>query len=485
MNAKHIMVILVWEGLLCQIGPQAQDAEKERNTGGSISQSVQSQETSADAELRDRQSKDRGQRLHAWMAAMLDWYTQTGKLTAEQQKRMETISLAEIELSQEQWRQNQHKLIPAQVPDYTPIEMTGADTLSDVVSHTILQMQIIGQLTEDQRNTLERAAALQLDAQSEDFSNYQVATIHERLRLTAGQRVLLESEFLRSQHDFRLFCFESEESPLTSLSKVSVAVHLHEIDLNAKQKAACMQLGMPGQAIPIGISIDISESEEAFRSELNQIAAYQKLHLENEIEAVVAAFAHRWNLTEKQTSLLRLAGKGAMIKCLNAWKAEAEKRFLPMIREQPPVARQGRTRLVEIQRSTVLAHPIWLQAFNSVQPPQNEDEEAVLKDRRTAIVGLMLVVLEKELWLLPEQREQFREVIAKLLPNDVAKLTFPGRELAILASLLQGITDNRSDVSLTPVQWNALEQMMGQFQYEGNSVKIKQNNGNWLTLRLP
>jgi hypothetical protein len=144
--------------------------------------------------------------------------------------------------------------------------------------------------------------------------------------------------------------------------------------------------------------------------------------------------------------------------------------------------------MAAIDREALYHHPIWVNALNAVRPQPDVDAGAVPdrnQQRRMAIAAWVLVTLDRELWLQPDQRELLRQHINAVLPAGLERMTAPGRELGFLAFTLAALSPSEELQFLDDAQRHAWQLLQGQFHSDGRSVKIRRNDGSPFSVDQP
>lgn len=422
----------------------------------------------------------RQQRLQTHFAVFQLWMQQTLQLTPEQTARLQRLGAEEVTVAQEAWSSTPQTHRQQKLSDFAPIEFTGVSGAAECVSRTLLQFQIIGLLTDTQAQQLEAAEAERREWLEAGDRRYLVSVIDEQLQLTPDQQVLLEDEIRLNRVDSPLFSFDTADHPLTCISRLAVAARIHEIELTDVQRSKCVQLRLPQQSGQATLSCEVPASVDQLPSVLSELVRHEKSRCDQDVARRVAAFQRAWQLKPDQSARLMLAGKGATLKCLAAWKHSTEQQLQNA--QQNFRGRAATLGLSAIPSSTLFEHPIWTTALEALRPAASADSGGRRGLRHPAISHWVLVTLDRELWLRPEQREPLRQLLQPALPEDVGQLTGPGRELAFLALPLFRVPPGPLADVLTAEQLQVWQLLQQQFVRDGQSLRIQRQNGEWFSI---
>ena len=429
----------------------------------------------------------RRNRLQAQLTVFRHWTQTTADLSPSQLQRIRMICESELELSQTRWITDRSRAAGNRLPDFAPIEFTSTGGAADCVSRALLQLQIIGLLSDEQSARLDAAEAERREWLSSGDRQYLVSVIDEQLRLSADQQLLLDDEIRINRMDSQLFAWDNGDSPLTSISRLAVAARIDEIELTDEQRSRCVQLRLPQQSGQATVTFDAPVSADEVTSTLTQLAAQQKQRCEDDVARRVAAFQKGWMLSPDQAAMLKLAGKGATIRCLHDWKIRSEQWIRGML-EKPRGPAGLSLHMAAIDRNALYHHPIWVNALNSVRPQPDLGTGAVPDrnhQRRMAIAAWVLVTLDRELWLQPDQRQLLRQRINAILPAGMERMTAPGRELGYLAFTLSALSQAEDLNFLDDAQRHVWQLLQEQFHSDGRSVKIRRNDGSLFSMDQP
>ncbi|MEZ6060554.1 MAG: hypothetical protein R3C19_09350 [Planctomycetaceae bacterium] len=94
-------------------------------------------------------------------------------------------------------------------------------------------------------------------------------------------------------------------------------------------------------------------------------------------------------------------------------------------------------------------------------------------------------MLDRELWLTPDQREPLRTLVDAAFPDVITIRQPPVRELELLVVPLFRIPDDKLSAVLTEPQQVVWKTLQDQFEREGNNVSLRTNDSHDVTLTLP
>ena len=172
----------------------------------------------------------------------------------------------------------------------------------------------------------------------------------------------------------------------------------------------------------------------------------------------IKRLGHRFDLSESQMKKLATAAKGVEQRSSKRWRAELG----PRMTEMGDRVRKRGGQATPMTLSTSLSvsiqeEPIWVSAINRVLVGKAPDRKAA----RAAMVSQMMLALDQELWLRPDQRDGLRQ----LVDSAVQPLTtnhIRNQANIALSQCLHGIPPDSLAGVLTPRQlevWGHLQRL--------------------------
>lgn len=452
------------------------------------------------------------ERLHRHIEVFRRWIAENCSLDEEQQQRLQTICRAEAQVLLAAGRKQSAERTPDKLPESAPLHFTLGDTANECITRSLLQFQIVGQLSDEQSNLLEARIDERLQWLRAGDRGCLIGAVDQFLDLSPDQWLLLDAHLKQNPTSSPIFSPAPGDSPLYYLHASVVAERVSAIELTEKQKMACIDLHLPGlmfdnprrnaalirgnpadpQAPLDGKMLTITvqpASEAEWTRALDQSIRELRPDLDAAVEQRVAVYHRAWELDPSQLARLRLAGKGATLKCLADLKLSTREMIRELITKQKvdDAARPLNLRITRrgLSPAEIFAHPIWLRSLEELRPPRTQTSEFAAQRRRDAILSWIMVSLDRELWLRSDQRQPLRRHLETALPEGLFTMAEPGRELLFLALAVDAIADSPEVSILNEQQQEVLERLRKQFQYEPNSVKIRRSNGEWFTIRYP
>jgi hypothetical protein len=427
------------------------------------------------------------ERLAAYSAALQFWVSSTCELSEEQKEALKERAdqIHELEVTQfAKFRDQQHanavfpRTFPILFANKTGIAHQYSERLIDAV-----RKQSLAQLTEEQQTRFESAVKERADAQHEAFVNYLVALFDKELFLNSEQQTILRTQLSSkdkpSLHPLYSFQPQSYYLPYEALgtlvprtggNKFLTDVQKKRLTDLTNSNPNSQHIIFQSESSPDDWQKQIIEAARSQRDRFLCAAAVRVSFLESELA-----------LTSKQSEYLMTASKGAAIRALGDWKETTQQTIDQMEMQMAQMGGNFAFGVQNIMINDLEQNEIWAEALKSLA---SESTNELMQKRReaqsAATAGMLLALLDRELWLMPAQREPLRLLIQKSLPknSDPAQNQEYVRDIVLLAFPLFKIREQDRNDILTEPQREAWKQLQSFFEWQkqGNYMQIPLRN---------
>ncbi len=440
----------------------------------------------------EKEMEKRKERLEAFAVAQKVWIHRVCALKDGQSQKYDELVAERIEGSQE--RHKNSNVRRTGFADYAPVQFTfqdGAAKSTFAGSEWYVEIEKI--LTDDQEERLatanEKRTASICAAQKDRIVNI----LDEELFFTSRQRPIVAKqveERLSSDND-TLYSLTNQtyylkyKSPQNILSGSILDV----LSPAQRDRWERVQKGhQSGARSERYITFMSNEGVDGWYKALDESLKQQAIRLTQAANVRIEYYAEEFKLSDKDVHHLKLAAKGTIIYCMQTWKKSA-KMNLKQWEERMNQQQFGNGNFgfsVAVPSTKVIEqHDLWKNTLSEMGVDSTASTKKQVNHKRAGKLKYIISLLDRELWLTSEQRDQFEKVLSEKLP----KSDMPGYEY-MYEVVLVAIATTRLDEAdvkeiLDPEQmiaWNALK---GQFAINGQMVRINMQNQGQFNIHIP
>ena len=439
----------------------------------------------APEELLEAKLKAREQRLEAHSAAFADWATRVCDLSKEERTALDE-SLAQQHVKvQDRWKRNAHRH-NTPMSDYAPVSFTTFGGAGSYLSRKRLELLLKSAFTDDHREALLTAFDARLEAVRLAMLDYAIWMIDEELFLSEQQRQRLTDELRGGIDNVEdgVFTFNTRHYylPYTSLSN---AVHVLPDSLLTDVQRERLNDAFENAARGRDNLIFSTGNPESWQQQVDAAAAEIQSMFITAARLRASWLAATLDLSPSQQRQATVAGTGAAVQCTADWKQHVNEQLehWKVRAEQQFAGRNVRFGMAAPKAEGLDTNELWQHTVSKLGA---DDAHRMRQEfHRSARVGYLVAMLDKELWLTPEQREPLAALVESTLPQFHRNSDESYRETQLLVIPVASIANDKLAVFLTEAQQTAWKTLRNQFQVNGNFVLIQMQNGGQAQFVLP
>ncbi|MEQ9411023.1 MAG: hypothetical protein RIK87_25150 [Fuerstiella sp.] len=438
--------------------------------------------------------EQRLQRLNAWSAAMQSWIGHAGTLSDEQLQQLQQLATAEIKSSQQKWAKPNPRSANEPLLDTFPIKFTVRSGTAEQLDLARRPQKLKSILTEDQLTALQDAEQERRAFQFEAMVGYVLNLLDDELYLTAKQRQDMREPLageLRGKENtsFSMFA-QSYYYPQSSITfLLQEGDHLQFLNDAQKNRASDFSnIGRNGGSNNSEqyIMFESSEGTDGWYRKLKESAETQRARIQRACEVRVAYYQQICRLPDDRANHLRVAGKGVTDQLIRDWK-KTTSRQLKNYEQQVGLFNGNFSFSMQVaNQSQIDSHDLWKHTLESLSPEVADFVVARETVRRDATARFLTALLDRELWLLPEQRPQVQQLVQQSLPakNNINPYRNYMDEVAMLIVPLFKFSKQDATVFQGPQQ-AAWETLKKEFEFNGRYVLVHMKNGGQFHFPVP
>ncbi|WP_417848440.1 hypothetical protein [Thalassoglobus sp.] len=439
----------------------------------------------------EKEMQARKERLESYAQAQKNWVEETCELTDEQIKKYDALIAEQVKTSQKtRLNANQQQRGFA---DYFPIRFItdGAATLQFEGNDWDLKVRDI--LTQPQNEKLEAAKRKRVDQLTLSQRDRVINLLDAELYFTTDQRKVIEEhlEGRLSRKRLKLYSLNPQnyylqyESPVPLLSNLSDGA-LSEIQNKRLDHVRNNSSSGPNSEKYITFMSNLGV--DGWYKLLDESTDSQKDRLTEMAEVRIHYFKNEFDLDEQQLRHLRIAAKGTVVYCMQDWKAST-KRNLEQWEERMQQQQFGNGNfgfsVSTPSSSSVEQHQLWRNTLSEMGIDSRKDLTQRDQEERDARAEYLVTLLDYELWLTTEQREQFKKLLQKRLPKNEVQGYEYLYEVVQIAIPLARIEEKELTTILEPEQIQAWKTLKKQFGFNGRNVTINMQNQGQFSFHIP
>ncbi len=412
-------------------------------------------------------------RLENHFKAYASWVDHVCQLSDEQKAQLSELLKQKIALSQKKFGE---KKIPknnrSQLFDYSPFRFFDDDGAAREVYNSLSDGSVQKILHEKQKELLESAIAQRKQERHQRCLDYIIQKADKELFLTAKQKKQIRDLF-PSQLPFLkngLYSFAPHTHYIKEKPIASIVMH-PPVAFKRAQMNRLQDLKQRNHSL----YFQANDGVAGWYRQLDKEAENQKEEFYRALSIRIAYISTEYKLSAEQKHYLELAGKGATVRLIAAWKRKS----IPQMKswektvEQRPGVNFGfglqKALVSDLDRS-----PLWEHAVKKVVSESAHDK--IIKDLQKANAGFLVTVLDQELYLTAEQREKIQELLLGRVPV-VNNWNNNPYALTLLGLTLHGTQRRDIEAVLTEPQLNALALLRKQYTVQNSYLTILSRHG--------
>ena len=431
-------------------------------------------------------------RILALSGALQSWVTQTCQLNAAQQTQLSELVVKQLGTEKDRYaRKSDPERQNRPFGASTPILFVQPDGDGTQFSGRLLKSIRDEILDDSQKEKLDAAVSDRTDFQKAAFREYVVAIFDRELFLTTEQRQAMLEYFSanldRITSPFYSFIAQTYYLPYKPLGGILTASKAGFLD--DRQKARLKDLTSSANNGPSNyIMFQSTEGPEKWAENVKQAIVTQRTIYLHAAAVRIGYLERSLKLTPEQVAYLTDASKGATTDALAAWKESTQQTIDQMQQQMAQMQGNFAFSAQNITTDGLDNNDIWSSAVKKVNADKQSGDR--LTAIRNATANAVTALLDQELWLMPQQRNDVREFTKAALPRDTAvKSPYDDyvRELILLAYPLHKGDEPRIQAILSEPQltiWKNLKDFL-RWNKANNCLEIPlKNQGGSFTVQL-
>lgn len=329
-------------------------------------------------------------------------------------------------------------------------------------------------LTPPQWERLQAPLKERLDQRAAAYRNYLISLLDAELFFSPDQRAALPRDLPPLDHPFlRTSTLASAYYPSLILPEVATPALVNHLSGSQRRRLEAL---LWEQAEPLrSLRLTSDESREEWDQRVSEYVQYRRQNVVARLELEVDDLERDQVLSPEQLGQLRTIAKGVAVSLCGEWHTNLLGRLDTIQNRRLARPRGGLTvsviSLVNESLDHPENHPHWAQALDPAAQAQMRDAEARRRNRQRADRDrAVLTMLDCELWLQPQQREQLAPLLSAALPpmDIITENREHYRDVIWLVHVFCLADVDAVQKVLTPPQWAAWQRMQ-------LSVPVRQN----------
>ncbi len=437
----------------------------------------------------------RKNRVNAYCNAMQQWIAEVCELDEKQKAGLKEIVDKEIAKSQSAWEKRDANQQNQPLADTFPIKFTIRYGTAQSLDMTRHYKKLNDLLTEDQMARLKKATSQRRDVQIEAMVNRVLNMLDEELYLSRKQREEMFEPLKK-----RLTGMESSSFSFHGQShyyqQQSIAFLLQRGDhlkgLNDAQRRRAKDLASMANNNSYNaeqyILFNSNDGTDGWYRKLEESAKEQRERVYRACAVRSEFYLAEWDLPEKATRHLTVAGKGIADSVIVDWKKTVRQQLKAYEEQAGRFGGNFSFSMQVVDLKKIETNKLWLHTVDRLNP--NKDTNADVYNRNEMIrrkqAQFLTAALDRELWLRPEQLPKVEEMVEKILPTEAWHNPYRNYmdEIALLVIPLFKFSKRDATVFEGP-QKKAWETLKGEFDYNGRYVMVHMKNGGQFHFMMP
>ncbi len=425
--------------------------------------------------------KEYADRTIALSGAMQSWVIQTCQLDETQQATLQELVAKHLkdEVASYAKRDN-----PARqnrpFGENTPLLFVQSDGVGTKLTDALLLSIRKDVLSDVQKEQLDLAVAERIESQNAPFREFVVALFDQELFLSDDQRQKMLEQFSAEKKQlsspFYSFVGQNYYLPYQSLGTMLPVLKADFLDERQKERLTDLTSGANGNQN--FIMFQSNEVPEQWAENIKRAVVTQRKTYLHAAAVRIGYMERTLNLTPEQVEYLTVASKGATTTALADWKESTQRTVDNMVEQMGQMRGNFAFSAQNISVDGLDSNEIWAEAVRTVNADkQSEDRGNHIQHVRAMTVTALL---DQELWLTPEQRDEVLKFTEPVMPNSLAKGSYDDyvRELVLLAYPLHKVNEAKVNEVLTESQlavWKQLKDFL-RLNPGNNFIEIPMKN---------
>ena len=417
--------------------------------------------------------ENRKLRLENHFKAYAAWIDHVCQLSDEQNKELEKLLEQKIGLSQKKFGE---KKVPQNhqnyLYDYSPFRFFDDDGAGTDIYKADLEKAVQKLLNKKQKESLLAAISKRKQQLHTRYLNYIMEKADKELFLSEKQEKQIRDLFPdqiplleNGLYTFMPRTYYVKEKPIASIV-MHPPVAFKRVQMNRLQDLKQRQSSLTFMA---------NNGVESWYKQLDEEVENQKEKFQRALDIRIAFIGTEFQLSPQDKQYLKLAGKGATLRTLAAWK----KKSLPQLKSwEKHVARQpGQNFGFGLQAADVSEldkNPLWEHAVKKVVTEETYNK--IMQQAQQAKAAYLVAILDQELYLRDDQRDKIQEILQGNLPA-VNYQNSQSYDLALLGLTIHGKKRKTIEKILTEPQLNAFTVLKSQFTVQNSYLGIQSRHG--------
>ena len=433
-----------------------------------------------EAELEKRQ-----ERLTAFSECMQGWIAKHAQLSAEQTAAMAAMVANAIKDSQLE-HANQAGQQQTQLMDFFPIRMTGKDgAATDIDLRFIRQRLPALNLTTAQQQSLDKAIEERQQFHKDGALERVLNLLDRELFLTSDQRDAIGAR-CRKDFDLKEQCYGLQANNhfirQRAVSPILRDRRIKPLLLDAQKKRAQDLAQKNGSNQHVFFQLENGNLEQ----KLTDAIVSQKQRLKNACDVRVAFYASTHALSDDHARHLSVAGKGTVDSVISEWKQQTRR----SLNAQAQHAAQNlhmHFHFVVADINKIEKDELWKATLAKLTDSAATDSTGERAAQRRAGMAMFVVaLLDRELWLTAEQRQELMQVVLPQMPDPDYSNHYRQHfeELLLLAVPLMDCSQQDLHM-LSANQKSVIGLLRKQYEFNGRHATISMRQNGQFTIEIP
>lgn len=364
-------------------------------------------------------------RVSAYNACALHWFQTEEGLSSPEHKAILQNAMPRLDSpADEQLLQSILNDTSRQLPPWFPGLLVLQHPAETVSTPERLLKNVDPRLAQEMVRPLDRACGVHQSFQHDAFLDYAVALLDAELFLSQQQREILRTEIGKSAHftghPFYSFSPSTNYLPYQPLvGLVTVTAVKEKLSPAQQQRLSTQNTAANVNRASSILRFSSRDTREAWEAQIDTYVQQLRAETLQVFDLRLDFCAREGQLSEQQLNQLRVAAKGVAVQYSDERRESIRSQLdqlEPQIRQQPGTSTFG-FGTSTVTPATLLSRPLWTTAWQAVMSSAEKNVDAERQNfNRAARDRAVLALLDQELWLRPEQRDQLLPLVSSVLP---------------------------------------------------------------------
>lgn len=438
----------------------------------------------------------RQKRLNAYSEAMQHWITQVCDLTDEQRASLKTLAEADISKSQEKFANRDARQANEPLLDTFPVKFTiryGAAQSLDLARQSRKLKEI---LSDEQLEKLKAASKDRTTYHFKAMLGRVLNLFDQELYLTEKQRSEMGELLARRLNGMESTSFslfpQSYYYPQTALSfLLQRGAHLDVLSPAQQQRASDFVTDSGSNTSYTKeqyVSFQSTDGYENWYKQLDEVSEQQKARVHRACAVRNDFYRSQLQLNELQSRHLTVAAKGVADRLVAEWKKSTRQQLKTYEEQAGRFGGNFSFSMQVVNLQQIESDELW--QYTVKQISKSSQRSADQYDRELAIrentARYLASLFDKELWLLPEQRERMYLQILDALPATPIQGPYRTYMEEVSQLVIPMFKFSKRDLNLFDgPQKTAWEALRSEFDFNGRYVMVHMKNGGQFSFSIP